>query len=61
MKFPVTFSRNITKDNYDVTYEDSLGNPLDEAPSNVGSYYVVVTCKNGYVGSNKCRFEIQNK
>ena len=61
MKFPVLFSRNITKDNYDVTYEDLLGNKLDKAPTDVGSYYAVITCKNGYVGTNKCRFEINNK
>ena len=61
MKFPVSFSRNITKDNYDVTYQDELGNLLDTAPTDVGSYYAVITCKNGYVGTNKCRFEIINK
>ena len=59
MKFPVMFSRNITKENYDVTYEDSLGNKLENAPTEVGVYYAVVTCKNGYVGTNKCKFEIQ--
>jgi hypothetical protein len=61
MKFPVKFSRNITKDNYDVTYQDILGNTLDKAPTEVGSYYAVVTCKNGYIGKNKCRFEIKDK
>jgi hypothetical protein len=33
MKFPVKFSRNITEDNYDVTYQDILGNTLDKAPT----------------------------
>lgn len=61
MKFPITFNRNITKDNYDVIYEDSLGNPLSYEPSEVGTYYVMVKCKNGYVGSAKCRLEIQDK
>lgn len=57
--FPVIFSRNITAENYDVTYEDKLGNVLDSKPTEVGSYYVKITCKDGYVGESKCKFEIQ--
>lgn len=57
--FPVIFSRNITAENYDVTYEDKLGNVLDSKPTEVGLYYVKITCKDGYVGESKCRFEIQ--
>jgi hypothetical protein len=59
MKFDVTFSRNITKDNYDVIYQDKLGNTLTNPPSEVGTYYAMVVCNNGYVGSARCRFEIQ--
>lgn len=59
MKFSVTFSRNITKDNYDVIYQDKLGNTLSVPPSEVGTYYAMVVCKNGYVGSSKCKFVIQ--
>lgn len=57
--FPVIFSRNITAENYDVTYEDRLGNALDSKPTEVGSYYVKITCKDGYVGESRCKFEIQ--
>lgn len=57
--FPVIFSRNITAENYDVTYEDKLGNVLDSKPTEVGSYYVKITCKDGYIGESKCKFEIQ--
>lgn len=57
--FPVIFSRNITAENYDVTYEDKLGNVLDSKPIEVGSYYVKIACKDGYVGESKCKFEIQ--
>ena len=57
--FPVIFSRNITAENYDVTYEDRLGNVLDSKPTEVGSYYVKITCKDGYVGESRCKFEIQ--
>ena len=57
--FPVIFSRNITAENYDVTYEDKLGNVLDSKPTEVGSYYVKITCKDGYVGESRCKFEIQ--
>lgn len=57
--FPVIFSRNITTENYDVTYEDKLGNILDSKPTEAGSYYVKITCKDGYVGESKCKFEIQ--
>lgn len=57
--FPVIFSRNITAENYDVTYEDKLGNILDSKPTEVGSYYIKITCKDGYIGESKCKFEIQ--
>ena len=59
MKFDVTFSRNITKDNYEVIYKDKDGNTLDSEPSEIGTYYAIVSCINGYVGNAKCRFEIQ--
>ena len=59
MKFPITFSRNITKDNYNVIYKDHLGNILNKEPSEIGTYYAIVTCNNGYVGNAMCKFEIQ--
>ena len=60
IKFPVIFSKEITSVNYDVTYQDKLGNDLSEKPTDVGEYFVTITCKNGYTGKGTCRFEITN-
>ena len=45
---------------YDVTYKDSLGNTLSEKPTNIGEYFVIITCKNGYTGKGMSKFEITN-
>lgn len=60
IKFPVMFSKELTSDNYDVTYKDSLGNTLSEKPTNIGEYFVIITCKNGYTGKGMSKFEITN-
>lgn len=56
---PVAFSRKITDDNYTISYEDSLGNKLDEKPTKVGTYFACITCTNGYTGEGKVQFKIQ--
>lgn len=59
--FPVIFSRNITESDYDVMYEDINGNEYSDVPTEIGTYYIIVTCKNGYTGTGKAKFEIQPK
>ena len=61
LKFPVIFSRTLTSSDYDISYQDELGNDLAVKPIEVGNYYITITCKNGYTGSHRVRFEIQNK
>lgn len=59
LKFPVIFSKELTTDDYDLEYQDSLGNKLDAKPESIGEYYLIITCKNGYVGTAMTRFDIQ--
>jgi len=61
IKIPVIFSRTLTEDNYDITYQDNLGNDLKSKPTASGIYYLTITCKDGYTGSNRVKFEISNK
>lgn len=61
LKFPVIFSRTLTSDNYDISYQDNLGNELDDKPTTIGEYYVTITCKDGYVGTNRVKFSINIK
>lgn len=59
IKIPVVFSRSITDDNYDIIYLDSNSNEIDAKPTDIGSYYLHIKCKDGYIGQGITRFEIQ--
>ena len=51
-------TRPITKNDFDITYYDSMNNKLDEKPTRVGKYFIEVICKGNYSGGDRSTYEI---
>lgn len=54
----VSSTRQITSNDFDISYYDNMGNKLSEKPTRIGLYKVKVTCKGKYVGENSAKYEI---
>lgn len=54
----VKSTRPITRNDFDITYYDSMGNQLPEKPIKIGDYKVKVTCKGNYIGEAETRYKI---
>lgn len=54
----VKSTRPITKNDFEVTYYDMIGNKLDSKPTTVGRYTVKVKCTGNYIGEASAKYNI---